>query len=72
MNLRIDPERRDLPGETGIFVRAQSQDGSWTSADILQLTRESLIEWLASRDAHGSDVGGAWRDSVVLTLLGYN
>ena len=64
-NLHIDPARKGQFGETGIFVRAL--DGTaWVSADIADLDRESLIEWLRSR---GGD--NPWAEGVVAILLGH-
>lgn len=48
---------------TGVFVRAQCDDGTWMPADIAQLTKESLIAWLRSRPR------GA--EQTVLILLGH-
>lgn len=70
MTYYIDPQRQhELTVDTGIYVRAKAADGSWTSADIAHLTRDSLVDWLASRDAEG--LGTGWRDRVVLILLGH-
>ena len=65
MNLHIDPARRFKFGVTGILVRAL--DGTvWVSADIADLDRESLREWLRSR---GGD--NPWAEEVVAMLLGH-
>ncbi len=67
---QIDLQRQhEITADTGVYVRAQNPDGSWASADIAHLTRESLIAWLASRDAEG--LGTTWRDRVVCILLGH-
>lgn len=63
---RVDASRRGMYGTTGIFVRAQEVDGSWTSADIADLNRESLDAWLRSRGGEND-----WAESVVRILLGH-
>jgi hypothetical protein len=62
---RADPERMDLDGSTGIYVRA-IVDGMPRSVDIACLDTESLLGWLRSR-------GGSnpWAEHVVLMLLGH-
>jgi hypothetical protein len=62
--LRIDPGRTSR--ETGIFVRAVSVNGTFHSADISELTKESLFTWLRSR---GGD--NLWAENTVALLLGY-
>jgi len=52
--------------QTGIYVRAQRASGSWESADISTLDRNSLLEWLRSRG--GNNV---WAENVVGILLGH-
>lgn len=68
MNLKIDPTRRLQDGEhgTGIYVRALSQGSMYTSCDIRELDKESLLEWLKSR---GGDNQVA--EDVVGILLGH-
>lgn len=68
MNLKIDPERRTKFNlhKTGIFVRAQDEDGKWHSTDIVNLDAESLLEWLRSRG--GQNV---WAEETVGILLGH-
>ncbi len=61
--LQTDPTRN---GDTGIYVRAQDINGKWVSADICQLTKVSLLEWLRSR---GGD--NPWAEDTVGILLGY-
>lgn len=48
--LRIDPKRikSNEFGETGIMVRAKLLDGSYGAVDIVNLEKESLLEWLRS------------------------
>jgi hypothetical protein len=65
-SLRVDAARVGLYGSTGIMVRAQKGDGSWVTADIADLTVESLNAWLRSR---GGD--NEWAEQVVRHLLGH-
>ena len=51
--------------ETGIYVRAK-RDGKWESVDISELTAESLLQWLRSRDGDNP-----WAEDVVGILLGH-
>lgn len=53
-------------GTTGIFVRAQNEDGKWSNYDIAELDLPSLKTWLRSR-------GGVnkWAETVVAIILGY-
>lgn len=66
--MTILPERNltDVQAPTGIFVRAKDPNGQWVNADIWQLDRDSLIEWLRSR---GGD--NPWAEQVVCLLLGH-
>lgn len=51
MNLKFDPyhiERPTLHGITGIFVRAQYENGNWGNADLIELDIESVNTWLAT------------------------
>ncbi len=57
-------------GGTGIYVRAKRGE-AWASVDILELTRDSLLDWLRSRDEREPDVGAHWRESVILICFGY-
>ncbi len=63
---------RDLCGApgTGIFVRAKRGNGGTQSVDIAELKRGSLLAWLRSRDGE-PDKGQAWRESVILIILGH-
>jgi len=63
----VDPERkRECKGDTGIYVRAQQEDGKWVAADILHLTTESLLRWLRSRGGENK-----MAEDVVGILLGH-
>ena len=70
MNLQIDPSRlasyEDKRSWTGIYVRAQTISGKWVSADIAILTKESLYQWLRSRNGKNE-----WAENVVGILLGH-
>jgi hypothetical protein len=61
--LVVDPDRPVIG--TGIYVRAKEGD-RFVNADIAQLDKASMLEWLRSR-------GGAneWAENVVGILLGY-
>lgn len=65
MKLMVDETRTHHEGATGIYVRALLPDGTWDSADIAELTAESLDTWLRSRD------NIEWPISVVKLLLGH-
>ena len=62
---KADPARSSMP-ETGIYVRALQEDGSWGSDDIMHLDRASLDAWLRSRDTMD------WPIDVVMILLGHS
>lgn len=64
--LQVDPERWHNYADTGIYVRAQLPDGTWDSVDIIELTKDSLTQWLRSRG--GENV---WAENVVYLLLGH-
>lgn len=67
--LKIDAKRALLGDEanvTGIFVRAQHEDGRWENVDIAALDKQSLLAWLKSR---GGD--NKWAEDVVGILLGH-
>ena len=64
-DLQVDPARTELHEATGIYVRAQ-RDGKWVNADIAELDKASLNQWLRSR---GGD--NPWAESVVEILLGH-
>jgi hypothetical protein len=67
MNLKIDPERvKEGFRETGIFVRAQNEDGKLATTDIIDLDAKSLLEWLRSRG--GENV---FAEETVGILLGH-
>ena len=67
MNLKADEERlKEGFRETGIFVRAQHEDGRWRTTDIVNLDAESLLAWLRSRG--GQNV---WAEETVGILLGH-
>lgn len=61
--LVVDPDRPVIG--TGIYVRAKEGD-RFVNADIAQLDKASMLEWLRSR-------GGAneWAENTVGILLGY-
>lgn len=60
---QFDPTRRHLHGLTGIYVRALQDDGRWGNADIIELTDESLVDFLTSRGTV------AWPASTAVQLL---
>lgn len=64
--LKFDKTRANNHGLTGIFVRAQKEDGSWDAADMAELTPESLTDWL-KRD--GGD--NALAENCIRAILGY-
>ena len=67
MELRINPKRwndPELDGATGIYVRALTPDGKWENADLCQLEKESIKQFLDSKE------NGAL--NVVLILFGYD
>lgn len=73
MELKINPERWNSPesvgdsvfdGVTGIYVRALTPDGKWDNADLCQLDKESVKQFLESKQ------NGAL--NIVMILLGYN
>ncbi len=67
MGLKVDSRREgDVRHATGICVRAQNPDGSWASADIYELTKGSLLEWLRSRGGENP-----LAENVVGVLLGH-
>ena len=63
--MKIDENRKGKFGETGIFVRAKDGD-RWTSVDIADLEKDSLLEWLKSR---GGD--NRWAEDVCGILMGH-
>lgn len=66
LNLKVDPAREGNYGYTGILVRAQDGAGRWVNADIADLDKRSLQEWLRSRGGQNE-----WAESVVHILLGH-
>jgi hypothetical protein len=60
---QADPERSGCNDSTGIYVRAM-REGQWTTVDIAELDRESLLAWI--------DRGGeGFARRVVLAILGH-
>lgn len=67
LELRIDPERAGIETPTHIPVRAfDSSEGYWRTADIAELDRDSLVEWIRSRGEVSS-----WGVQIILILLGH-
>lgn len=66
--LRVSDARccDDDNDRTGIYVRAQLSSGRWVSADIYQLERKFLHQWLRSRGGKN-----LWAENCVLALLGH-
>lgn len=46
--MKIDQRRLNYDDSTGVYIRAQNDNGKWQSIDIACLTKESLLEWLKS------------------------
>lgn len=68
MDLKVDPERNDDTWQfTGIWVRATFPDGKVGNADIIQLDKESLTNWLRK---DGDDESLAERTLII--ILGHN
>lgn len=44
---RVGPNYREV---TGVYVRAKTPDGRWVNADVIQLTKEPLLRWMAERE----------------------
>lgn len=65
MNLKVDPNRIENSYTTGIPIRAE-HDGEYVTADIGNLDKESLFNWLRSRDGKN-----LLAENVVLVLLGH-
>lgn len=69
MELRVDPARdfnrldEPDPLRTGIPIRAL-RDGKWGNADVFELDRESLVEWVRSRGPVSD-----WAVSIIEILL---
>jgi hypothetical protein len=69
MELLVDENRLEqygLDSYTGIFVRAKYPGDLWKPADIILLTKESLLEWLRSRGGENS-----WAENCVGIMLGH-
>ena len=67
MTLKFDPNRTEEKFEcTGIYVRAININGNWDNADIGQLDKKSLLEFLRSRGGQNE-----WAEDVVGILLGH-
>jgi hypothetical protein len=69
MELKFDPERmkeKEKWEGTGIYIRAQDEEGRWHSEDIALLDMPSLLEWLRSRGGYNP-----WAEDVVGILLGH-
>jgi len=65
MDLKVDPERFDRDGQTGIFIRAlHPETERWGSYDIAQLDKDSLLAWLIAK-------GEEWTLNTVGILLGH-
>lgn len=74
MELIIDKDRlQDIVdgklNQTGILVRA-TNDGEIGNYDIVALTKDSLLEWLRSRDDN-PDTGASWREQVIMIVFGH-
>lgn len=65
--LIVDTNRKNYRNASGIFVRAKCGD-EFGSYDIAELTKDSLLEWLRSRDDN-PDTGASWREQVILAVL---
>ena len=72
VELLVDGERLEpnvsagIYARTGIYVRAKQPDGKWISADLCQLSKESLLAWLRSRGGNNP-----WAEDTVGILLGH-
>lgn len=64
VNLEIDPDRMERE-PAGVPIRAHV-NGHWGTFDIVHLKKDSLIEWLRSRDG-----ANPWMEYLVLALLGH-
>lgn len=56
--MKIDPKRIGQWGESGIFVRAQDPDGKWGSFDLVELDKESLLQFLNLKPSMAINVVG--------------
>lgn len=62
---KADSSRMDLP-ETGMYIRAQNEAGSYGAFDLSHLDRDSVVRWLRSRGGEN-----LWAENTVLILLGH-
>jgi hypothetical protein len=69
---KADMERVNNPEVpvTGIPVRAKINN-SYEPVDIAHLDRESLLDWLRSRDDMGLEAGAKWRENIILLCFGH-
>lgn len=67
MNLLVDPRRlKKFEDATRIYVRAKDPDtDTYESYDIAQLDKDSLKEWLLSRN------DTQWMLDVIFVILGH-
>lgn len=65
IELKTDPQRElNNADATGIYIRAKGTGGRWSSFDIAQLDRVSVLEWLRSHRIE-------YVHNVVLALLNH-
>jgi len=64
-DLRVDPERLNRDGQTGIFVRAE-HGGQWGNHDIATLDRLSFFAFLRIRGGENP-----WAENTLAQMLGY-
>jgi hypothetical protein len=64
MILKVDPDRLlfDRLGGTGVYVRAKNGE-TWVNADVAELDRESLLEWLRASPTRAEE--------MVLIMMGH-
>lgn len=68
MDLKTAPDRQGTLHEaTGLYVRAQGQDGRWDTYDMAELDRDSLVEFIRSRGEVST-----WAVHITLILLGHD
>jgi hypothetical protein len=61
--LIADPKRAEFKDGTGIYIRAKRGD-TWDAIDIGELTTESLLRFLRSREG-----GNVWAESTCALIL---